>query len=231
MSDAFERADESHGFEWTATMLNINSGRNKEIMEKCKALSDYAFFIWQIRQNCKELELKEAVDRAVKECIDRDVLKEVLTKHRREVVDMCLTEFDEEKYGEILREEGREEGRILQLIDLVKDGIINVDFKEVGKTENRGVEIFGFDVQSEDYYKSYIENFYRKKIQETRNTNMDSVELIEGNLPIMQITSEHNDTLKKLRELYDVKIKDLETKFFSTLRMITAKRMDDMSTK
>ena len=82
-----------------------------------------------------------------------------------------------------------------------------------------------------DYYKSYIENFYRKKIQETRNTNMDSVELIEGNLPIMQITSEHNDTLKKLRELYDVKIKDLETKFFSTLRMITAKRMDDMSTK
>ena len=34
LSDAFERADESHGFEWTATMLNINSGRNKEIMEK-----------------------------------------------------------------------------------------------------------------------------------------------------------------------------------------------------
>lgn len=127
LSDAFERADESHGFEWTATMLNINSGRNKEIMEKCKALSDYAFFIWQIRQNCKELELKEAVDRAVKECIDRDVLKEVLTKHRREVVDMCLTEFDEEKYGEILREEGREEGRILQLIDLVKDGILDED--------------------------------------------------------------------------------------------------------
>ena len=82
-----------------------------------------------------------------------------------------------------------------------------------------------------DYYKSYIENFYRKKIQQTRNTNMESVVLIEGNLPIMQITSEHNDTLKRLRELYDMKIKELETTFFSTLRAITAKRMDDMSSK
>ena len=80
-----------------------------------------------------------------------------------------------------------------------------------------------------DYYKSYIENYYRKKIQKTRNTNMDSVELIEGNLPIMTITNEHNNTLKKLRDLYDAKIKELETIFFSTLRTITAKRMDDMS--
>lgn len=80
-----------------------------------------------------------------------------------------------------------------------------------------------------DYYKSYIENYYRKKIQQTRNTNMDSVELIEGNLPIMQITSEHNEMLKKLRELYQKKMKDLETNFFATLRTITAKRMDDMN--
>ena len=80
-----------------------------------------------------------------------------------------------------------------------------------------------------DYYKSYIENYYRKKIQKTRNTNMDSVELIEGNLPIMTITNEHNNSLKKLRELYDAKIKELETIFFATLRNITAKRMDDMT--
>ena len=80
-----------------------------------------------------------------------------------------------------------------------------------------------------DYYKSYIENYYRKKIQQTRNTNMDSVELIEGNLPIMTITNEHNNSLKKLRELYDAKIKELETIFFATLRNITAKRMDDMT--
>ena len=58
---------------------------------------------------------------------------------------------------------------------------------------------------------------------------MDTVELIEGNSSIMTITNEHNNTLKKLRELYDSKIKDLETIFFSTLRTLTAKRMDDMT--
>ena len=80
-----------------------------------------------------------------------------------------------------------------------------------------------------DYYKGYIEKFYRKKIQQTSNTNMDNVDLFDGNLPIMQITTEHNDSLTKLRELYDNKIKDLETNFFSTLRTLTAKRINDMS--
>ena len=80
-----------------------------------------------------------------------------------------------------------------------------------------------------DFYKGYIEKFYRKKIQQTSNTNMDNVDLFDGNLPIMQITTEHNDSLTKLRELYDNKIKDLETNFFSTLRTLTAKRMNDMS--
>ena len=80
-----------------------------------------------------------------------------------------------------------------------------------------------------DFYKGYIEKFYRKKIQQTSNTNMDNVDLFDGNLPIMQITTEHNDTLTKLRILYDNKIKDLETNFFSTLRTLTAKRINDMS--
>lgn len=40
--------------------------------------------------------------------------------------------------------------------DLVKDGIINVEFKEVGTTKNRGIEIVGFNVQSKDYYTSYL---------------------------------------------------------------------------
>lgn len=40
--------------------------------------------------------------------------------------------------------------------DLVKDGIINVEFKEIGATHNRGIEIVGFDVQSKDYYTNYL---------------------------------------------------------------------------
>lgn len=125
LSDAFEMPDETHGFEWTATMININYGKNKEIMEKCKVLSDYSIFIAKIRQYNTHMKLKEAIDRAIKECISQDILRNVLSKHQREVMDMCLTEFDEKKYGEIVREEGREEGRILSLVELVKKGILD----------------------------------------------------------------------------------------------------------
>ena len=37
-------------------------------------------------------------------------LRDFLEQHRREVCDMCLTEFDEKKYEDVLREEGRKEG-------------------------------------------------------------------------------------------------------------------------
>ena len=56
------------------------------------------------------MELKEAIDLAVRECIEENILRDFLEQHRREVCDMCLTEFDEKKYEDVLREEGREEG-------------------------------------------------------------------------------------------------------------------------
>lgn len=55
--------------------------------------------------------LREAIDRAVLECIEEDVLAEFLRKHRGEVMLKCLTEFNEEVYRKGLLEEGREEGR------------------------------------------------------------------------------------------------------------------------
>jgi hypothetical protein len=60
-----------------------------------------------------------------------------------------------------------------------------------------------------DYFKTYLENFYRKQIQQTRNY-MDNMEFLNENLPIMNITAEHNEKLKMLRELYDNKLKELE---------------------
>ena len=56
------------------------------------------------------MELKEAIDLTVRDCIEENILRDFLEQHRREVCDMCLTEFDEKKYEDVLREEGREEG-------------------------------------------------------------------------------------------------------------------------
>ena len=71
---------------------------------------EYAVFVAKIKRYRESMELKEAIDLAVRECIEENVLRDFLEQHRREVCDMCLTEFDEKKYEDVLREEGREEG-------------------------------------------------------------------------------------------------------------------------
>lgn len=50
--------------------------------------------------------LEEAVDRAVLHCIQADVLREFLEKHRAEVKHVILTEYNEELHSKTLYEEG-----------------------------------------------------------------------------------------------------------------------------
>ena len=44
------------------------------------------------------MSLEEAVDRAIRECIDEDVLKEFLENHRTEAKEMSIFEYDQEKH-------------------------------------------------------------------------------------------------------------------------------------
>lgn len=112
LSDAFETDTGAGEYEWTATMININSGKNQSIMDSCHVLYEYAVFVAKIKRYRDSMELKEAIDLAVRECIEENILRDFLEQHRREVCDMCLTEFDEKKYEDVLREEGREEGLV-----------------------------------------------------------------------------------------------------------------------
>lgn len=110
LSDAFDRLVEKGKFEWTATMLNINHGKNKELMTKCEVLKDYTIFVDKVRSYYRDMPLTEAVDRAVDECVNDGALGRFLDKHRKEVRNMVLTEFDEEKYLKMMREEEWAEG-------------------------------------------------------------------------------------------------------------------------
>ena len=128
LSDAFETDTGAGEYEWTATMININSGKNQSIMDSCHVLYEYAVFVAKIKRYRDSMELKEAIDLAVRECIEENILRDFLEQHRREVCDMCLTEFDEKKYEDVLREEGREEGRseerktLLEIVQKLKEG-------------------------------------------------------------------------------------------------------------
>lgn len=97
--------------ECTALMLNINYGHNRILMEKCKRLEEYAYFISSVRNYLSSgYEPVRAIQLATDECISQDKLTDILSKNRREVIDMLLTSFDEEKYKALVKKEAYEDG-------------------------------------------------------------------------------------------------------------------------
>ena len=118
LSDLYEGQGD---IEITATMLDINEGRNREIMGRCKALRDNARLIGLIREYNKQMDLHDAIDTAVDQCIEEGVLAEFLSSHRAEVKGMVLTEYDEKKTMEQFKKEWYEDGRKMGLADGRKD--------------------------------------------------------------------------------------------------------------
>ena len=138
MSDAFLPAMTSMEpcLECTALMLNINLGRNRELMEGCRKLKEYAMFVATVREKLTlDLPFNEAVDSAIQECIRNNVLKNLLIAHRAEVINMLFTDYDEQEHMACVKEEGFEEGqdKILHLIQLL---IKNSRNEEIEKAVN-----------------------------------------------------------------------------------------------
>lgn len=102
LSDSFIHKQGEYCLECVATVLNINAGHNKELMEKCRILYEYAEFVAIMRRHLENaggrgsMNETEAVDKAIEECIQAGILVEFLSRHRGEVRRMILTAYDEE---------------------------------------------------------------------------------------------------------------------------------------
>ena len=124
------------------TMLNINLGKNRELMEKCRTLREYCIFVERIRGYAKELEIAEAVERAVTECIREDILADFLSAQRAEVIAMSIFEYNKEEMKKIRADEfrigkdagkteGKAEGKAEYVLDLLEDlGEVPVGLRE-----------------------------------------------------------------------------------------------------
>ena len=111
LSEAFEIPAENGDFEWTATMLNINAGRNKTLLQKCKPLYYYSCYVDRVKTNVRSGMTKEnAVSEAVNFAIQNDFLDGYFKIQKAEVLNMSLTEFDQEAYDRHRFNEGKEAG-------------------------------------------------------------------------------------------------------------------------
>ncbi|MDR0585613.1 MAG: Rpn family recombination-promoting nuclease/putative transposase, partial [Treponema sp.] len=94
LSDAFETVKplgipEKTALELEVRVLNINEGRNGDIVRRSKTLAQYSAFVDKVRNFTKEQgDREEAMKTAIRYCRDHDILKEFLENHAPEVLNM-----------------------------------------------------------------------------------------------------------------------------------------------
>ena len=113
LSDMFKAPPVSRtpALECIATMLNINYGHNKDLMVKCQRLREYAAFVETVRQELTSgTDFDQSVANAVDICINGNILKDILTDQKAEVIQMILETYDKELHDKTLRHEGYEDG-------------------------------------------------------------------------------------------------------------------------
>ena len=111
LSDMYSVKEENPKLELEAMLLNISGTNNRKLKEACRTLRDYAIYTDKIRAYTETMELPEAVDRAINECIEEDILRDFLMEHKAEARAMSIFEYDQERHMQQEREAGIEKGR------------------------------------------------------------------------------------------------------------------------
>ena len=132
LSDSFIVPSRGGEYECTATVYNINDGHNKELMNKCKILQEYATMVAKIREfRQKGCDLDMAIEEAIEYCLTHEVLKDFLLEHKSEVADMLRMEYDEARTMNHLKEDYYEEG--------VKDGEMKAKISLICRNLSAGI--------------------------------------------------------------------------------------------
>jgi hypothetical protein len=98
--------------ELSLTVININKGRNSELIAKSEILSGYVEFVDRAnRYKDAGMVLSEAITKAIRECINEGILKEYLLNHASEVENMLLSEWDTKTCIEVRAKESYDQAK------------------------------------------------------------------------------------------------------------------------
>ena len=139
LSDAFEKPDPEPSLECRVRMININHGKNQEIVEKCPKLYEYSYLVAKIREyQSMGMTLEGAIGAAIEDCLVHGYLVELLTSNRREVFGMPLYEYDEKNLYEEGVAEGKRRGERMGERRGIKKGFRQKEYKTAQNLYRRG---------------------------------------------------------------------------------------------
>lgn len=129
LSDAYEHQEKRYDLDLLCVAYNINPGYNECIQENSRVLSGYTTFVEKVRRYAEqEMILKDAIKRAVDECVREGILAEFFREHHGEVVEMAALDFTFERREQLIRwdslEEGLEEGMKKGFITGRQEGVL-----------------------------------------------------------------------------------------------------------
>ena len=133
LSDSYQHAgDDKIHLELLVMVHNVVYRAQKALLMKSRALHDYSYFIHDIKANIAAgMKLPQAIRTAMQTCIDRDIMRNFLKEHEKEVVDMVNFEWNQDLFEAAKFEDGREQGRA--------EG--RAEGREQGRDEERGTMI------------------------------------------------------------------------------------------
>lgn len=103
-------------------LYNINLGQ--KLPDRCTSLRDYALFVDSCKKNGRTI--NEGVVANAIDILPDGPVKAYLNAQKAEVIDMILGECDMDKLKQVWKEDGIEEGRILTICGLVRDGALTL---------------------------------------------------------------------------------------------------------
>ena len=143
LSDMYEKEDPHAGLQLSAVMLNISGEHNQKLKEACRTLREYSIYTDKVRKYVEEMELADAVEQAIRECIAENVL---------EAKEMSIFEYDQEKHMRQEREEawmdghnaglkeGRAAARLSMIIQMLKNGMSEEDISRIAGASEKEIK-------------------------------------------------------------------------------------------
>jgi hypothetical protein len=114
LSDQYKIAVADPALELKVVVLNINAGRNRELMEKCREVREYSEFVRRAYEALQgkdgSNEKQAAMAQVIDECIAEDILADFLRENRRLVMMSSILEYDEQAHMEAVHDDGYDEG-------------------------------------------------------------------------------------------------------------------------
>ena len=111
LSKHFTENAPENSIELVVNVYNICYSENNRLLKRSRTLREYSMFIYFVNEYLdREMSLEEAVAASVRRAKEEGILVDFLNKYAVEVEGM-LTGITVEKYGEVMKKEGFEDGK------------------------------------------------------------------------------------------------------------------------